>query len=319
MESLATVSALVRFHGSICAIVTPFAGQAFGAGVDGEAYDRLVDWHLESGSNGIVVGGSTGESGSLDAAELDDLVARTVARAGGKMPVIAGCGSPATHKALAMVKRAQALGADAALVVTPFYVRPTQEGLYRHYSTLADEGGLPIILYNVPGRTGCDLLPETVARLAPHPMIAGVKEARPEPERMADLVALKRTDFAILSGDDPTAFRAICAGADGVISVAANVVPAEFAAMCLVAGDGDRDTAESLNAELEPLYAVLGAEPNPIPVKWLLAEMGRIPHALRLPLLSLSPAHHDAARACLDALRARELQHSKTRSLLEAL
>ena len=282
----------MRFTGSICAIVTPFTPEGE---LDLAAFERLVAWHREAGTEALVVAGSTGESAALDEGEFEALVATAVSTLGGAMPVIAGCGAAATHKAARLVSRARLAGADAALVVTPYYVRPTQEGLYRHYSMLADAGELPIVLYNVPGRTGCDLEPATVARLAPHARIAGVKEARPEPERMAALLALRSAEFAVLSGDDPTATRAMLAGADGVISVAANACPRAFAKLCRVAREGDAEAARVLDATLAALYRFLGIEPNPIPAKWLLARQGRIASSLRLPLTELSASHHRAA------------------------
>lgn len=266
------------------------------------AFAALVDWHRESGSDGVVVGGSTGESGALDEDEFAALVRTAVARAGGALPVIAGCGAPATRKALRLVHVARDAGAAASLAVTPYYARPTQEGLYRHYSVLADEGGLPVILYNVPSRTGCDLLPATVARLAPHPRIVAIKEARCEPERMQALLPLRREDFFVLSGDDPTALRAMIAGADGVISVAANVCPETFARLCRLAREGEHDAAHALDETLVPLYEALAVEPNPIPVKWLLHRLGRVASTLRLPLLELSPPRRADVEAQLDLL-----------------
>ena len=289
----------MRFHGSICAIATPFVASG---DVDLPAFERLLDWHVAAGTQGMVVGGSTGESASLGDEEFDLLVGSAVSRLRGRMPVIAGCGAAATHKALKLCERAQALGADAALVVTPYYVRPTQEGLYRHYSVLADRGGLPVILYNVPSRTGCDLSPETAARLAPHPRIAGVKEAVGDPARMQALLTLKSPGFAVLSGDDPTAARAMLAGADGVISVAANVCPGALRRVCDLATGGQADAARTADAELQQVYAFLGVEPNPIPVKALLARMGRAGAGLRLPLVELSAAHHAAANDCIAAI-----------------
>ncbi len=286
----------MRFTGSICAIVTPFTSEGE---VDLAAFERLVDWHREAGTEAIVVSGSTGESAALEEGEFEALVATAATRLGGAVRVIAGCGAAATHKASRLVSRAKRSGADAALVVTPYYVRPTQEGLYRHYSALADGGELPILLYNVPGRTGCDILPETVARLAPHPRIVAVKEARAEAERMEALLALRSDGFTVLSGDDPTATRAMLAGADGVISVAANACPAAFRRLCDAARGGKRDVALALDAELAPLYRFLGVEPNPIPVKWLLARQGRIASALRLPLTELTAVHHAAANDML--------------------
>ncbi len=285
--------------GSLCAIVTPYA--ADGA-IDLAAFAALVEWHRESGTEGLVVAGSTGESGALEEHEYEALLDVALARAGG-MPVIAGCGAPATHKALKLARRARTAGAAALLAVTPYYARPTQEGLVRHFEALVEGADLPVILYNVPARTGCDLLPDTVARLAPDARIVGIKEARPEPERMAALLALKADDFAVLSGDDPTACRAMRAGADGTISVAANVVPRAFRVLC-DAARRDAPEAATIDAALGPLYAFLGIEPNPIPVKWLLHRAGRIGPGLRLPLLELSGSHLVAGEAELARLGA---------------
>lgn len=289
----------MRPNGSICAIVTPFTPDGE---LDLAAFGRLVAWHREAGTDALVVSGSTGESAALEEGEFEALVATAVSALDGAMPVIAGCGAAATHKAARLVSRARIAGADAALVVTPYYVRPTQEGLYRHYSVLADAGELPIVLYNVPGRTGCDLEPATVARLAPHARIAGVKEARPEPERMSALLALRSADFAVLSGDDPTAARAMLAGADGTISVAANACPRAFAKLCRLARAGEADATRALDATLATLYRFLGIEPNPIPVKWLLARQGRMASSLRLPLTELSATHRGAADEMLALL-----------------
>jgi 4-hydroxy-tetrahydrodipicolinate synthase len=288
--------------GSICAIVTPFDGDG---GLDLAAFAALVDWHRASGTEAVVVAGSTGESGALDDHEYEALLDVALVRAGA-MPVIAGCGAPATHKALRLARRARIAGAAAVLAVTPYYSRPTQSGLVRHYETLADGAGLPVILYNVPARTGCDLLPETVARLAGHEGIVGIKEARPEPERMASLLALRSARFAVLSGDDPIACRSMRAGADGTISVAANVAPRTFRALCDHARAGDPE-ADAIDARLAPLYRFLGIEPNPIPVKWLLARMGRIGPGLRLPLEPLSASHRADGEAEFARLAAAEI------------
>jgi 4-hydroxy-tetrahydrodipicolinate synthase len=218
------------------------------------------------------------------------------------VPVLAGTGLSNTAKTIEQTRRAAALGADAALVVTPPYVRPTQEGLLAHYRAVADDGALPIVLYNVPGRTGCDLLPETVAALAPHPRIVGIKEARSEPERMEALLALKGRDFAVLGGDDPTACRAMLAGADGVVSVASNVLPRSFRRLCDLARGGDAGAANALDARMQRSYAFLGIEPNPIPVKAILARNG-IGHGLRLPLTPLSPQHAESAASIAAEIR----------------
>jgi 4-hydroxy-tetrahydrodipicolinate synthase len=222
----------------------------------------------------------------------------------GAVRIVAGCGAGSTRKSLRMVRRAAALGASAALVVTPYYVRPTQEGLVRHYLSLADEGGLPLVPYNVPTRTGCDLLPDTLARIAVHERIVAIKEARADEERMRALLPLRDERFAVLSGDDPTALRAMRMGADGVVSVANNVVPRTFRALCDAARSGRADVAAALDARLAPLYAILGAEPNPIPVKWLLHRLGRIGPALWLPLVELGAALRVEADRCT-ALAAR--------------
>jgi 4-hydroxy-tetrahydrodipicolinate synthase len=202
---------------------------------------------------------------------------------------------------------AKALGADAALVVTPPYVRPTQAGLLAHYTAVADDGALPIVLYNVPGRTGCDMLPETVARLATHARIVALKEARSEAERMDALLPLRSANFTVLSGDDPTACRAMLAGADGVVSVASNVLPCAFRQLCDLARGGDRAGAEALDARLDAINDFLGVEPNPIPVKALLAHAG-IGHGLRLPLLPLSAKHASRVPAIAADILAIETQ-----------
>ncbi|HKE48983.1 MAG TPA: 4-hydroxy-tetrahydrodipicolinate synthase, partial [Rhodanobacteraceae bacterium] len=234
-----------------------------------------------------------------DEREYSTLLELAVARIGRRVPVLAGTGLSATRKTIAQTQRAKAAGVDFALVVAPAYVRPTQEGMYRHFSEVAEHGGLPVVLYNVPSRTACDLLPETVARLASHGNIVGIKEARAEPERMHALLALASERFRVLSGDDPTALRAMLAGASGVISVASNVAPAQFAALCDRALARDADGARVHDARLEPLYDFLGVEPNPIPVKWCLAQLGLGSDGLRLPLVPLGAAHHARGREIL--------------------
>lgn len=287
----------MHISGSIPALVTPF--QRAGA-LDLVAFDALVQWHLDEGSNGLVVGGSTGESGALEETELASLLEVALRRAAGKVPVIAGTGGAATSKALRLCQLAHKVGADAALAVTPYYSRPTQAGMRAHFEALADEGGLPVILYNVPGRTGVDLLPETVAQLAPHPQIIGIKEAVADPARMQALLGLRSESFAVLSGDDPTALRALLAGADGVISVVANLVPRTFAEL-VHAARGRGQAAQQIDAMLAPLYAAVASEPNPIPVKAGLAMMGRALDVLRLPLLPLSQPLRPALVAALEA------------------
>lgn len=277
----------MHFSGSIPALATPF--QRDGA-LDLVAFEALARWQVQEGSSALVVGGSTGESGALEESELAALLESALRMAAGRVPVIAGCGGAATARALKLVRLAGKLGADAALVVTPYYSRPTQAGLAAHFRTLADEGGLPLLLYNVPGRTGVDLLPETVAGLVGHPRIAGIKEAVPDEGRMQALLSLRRPGFSVLSGDDPTALRALLAGADGVISVIANLVPRRFAELVRAVRAGEGQAARQIDAMLAPLYAAAGCEPNPIPVKAGLALMGRSQDVLRLPLLPLSDA-----------------------------
>ncbi len=277
----------MRLSGSITALATPFtaAGE-----IDLDAWRRLLQLQLDGGTQALVVAGSTGEAPALLDAEYETLLRTAVEAARGAIPVLAGTGLSNTDKTIAQTRRAAALGADAALVVTPPYVRPTQAGLDAHFRAVADDGAMPVVLYNVPGRTGCDLLPETAAALAGHPAIIGIKEARADEARMSALLPLRGDGFSVLSGDDPTAMRAMLAGADGVVSVASNVLPRAMRRLCdLARGALDADAARALDARLQPVFAFLGAEPNPIPLKALLQRM-RIGHGLRLPLTPLSPA-----------------------------
>ena len=293
-----------KITGSICALATPFRGD----GIDLDAFAALLDHQIGGGTQALVVAGSTGEAHALDQSEFERLLAFAVEHIGGRVPVLAGTGTANTRKTIQATRRAQQLGANAALVVTPYYVRPTQEGLRQHFTAVADEGGLPVVLYNVPSRTGCDLLPETTAKLAGHERIIGIKEARGESERVAALIALKNPYFSILSGDDPTCARAMLEGAEGVISVAANVAPAMLRAVCDAALAGDATRAQALDARLADLYTLMGIEPNPIPVKWCLHELGLGAAEPRLPLLPLSPAHHAKARSVLHALQLSTVQ-----------
>jgi 4-hydroxy-tetrahydrodipicolinate synthase len=289
----------LRLSGSITALATPFTAAG---DIDFPAWQRLLQAQRDAGTQGVVVAGSTGEAAALFDDEYDALLAARWSL-GGRMPVLAGTGHSNTAKTILANRRAAALGADAALVVTPPYVRPTQSGLLAHFRAVADEGGLPVVLYNVPGRTGCDLAPETTGELSLHPNIVGIKEARADAARMEDLLPCRRDGFAVLSGDDPTAVRAMLAGADGVISVASNVVPGTFRRLCQLARGGDVAGAEALDARLYALYHFLGVEPNPIPVKALLALNG-IGHGLRLPLQPLSSTHAaEAQRLHADILQ----------------
>lgn len=279
--------------GSITALASPFAPDGR---LDLDAWSRLLAAQVEGGSSGVVVAGSTGEAAALSEEEYGMLLRAAVAQVGGRIPVLAGTGQSATAATIARTRLARDLGADAALVVTPPYVRPTQEGLVAHYTAVADQGGLPVVLYNVPGRTGCDMQPETVARLCRHPNIIALKEARGDEDRWNALYPLTGSDFSLLSGDDPTFVRAMLGGAQGVISVASNVVPRAFAVLCALAAEGRAEEARALDARLRELYDFLGVEPNPIPVKAILALQG-IGHGLRLPLLPLSAAHRERAEA----------------------
>lgn len=275
----------MNIRGSICALVTPFA--ADGA-LDLPAFGRLLDYQLAGGTQALVVAGSTGEAHMLEHDEFDRLLAFAVEHVAGRVPVIAGTGEAGTAKTVAVTRRAKALGADAALVVTPYYVRPTQEGLRRHFLEVAEHGGLPVVLYNVPSRTGCDLLPETVAGLREHPAIIGIKEARGDRERISALAELVRADFVYLSGDDGSAGVAMLAGAAGTISVVANLVPQAFRALCDAATGGDQVATERCHAALEPLVQALNCAPNPIAVKAGLPVLGLGLALPRLPLVELN-------------------------------
>lgn len=300
----------MQLQGSICALVTPFDAREQ---LDFSALDRLLDWHLASGTNGLVLAGSTGEAALLADDEYRALLEHAVARNARRVPLIAGIGAPATAKSLQLARIAGDAGADALLAVTPYYVRPTQHGLIAHYRQLADNAALPIVLYNVPARTGCDLLPETVAELAAHPRIVGVKEARADADRMQELLRLQAPGFVVLSGDDPTALRAMQAGARGTISVAANVAPRAFARLCALATSDDPArfaAARDLDRQLAELYRVLGLESNPIPAKWALHRLGYVLAQHRLPLTPLSVCHHAAIEHCLAALASIDAAHA---------
>ncbi len=271
--------------GSLCAIATPF--QSDGS-LDLPAFGRLLDRQLEEGTQGIVVAGSTGEAHMLDGAEYERLLAFAVERVANRVPVIAGSGEAATAKTIALTRRAKALGADAALVVTPYYVRPTQEGLRRHFSEVAEHCDIPVLMYNVPSRTSCDMLPETVAALRDQAGIVGIKEAVGTPERIRAMVQLQRPDFVCLSGDDGSAPAAMLAGFGGVVSVVNNLVPGLFRALCDAARGGDKAATDEHVARVTPLLDALACAPNPIPVKAGLAELGLCTDTLRLPLQALA-------------------------------
>jgi 4-hydroxy-tetrahydrodipicolinate synthase len=278
------------FSGSLVAIVTPMAPDG---AVDWPAWDRLLDFHVREGSDGIVVAGTTGESPVLSAEEVEELTRRAVARCLGKIKVIVGAGFNATDTTVARTRALSRLGVDAVMLVTPYYNRPPQEGLFRHFSAAADASAVPIILYNVPSRTAVDLLPGTVARLARHPRIVAIKEATASLSRAREIVGACPPEFVLLSGDDASAIDLMAVGARGVISVSANVAPHRMHEACKAALAGDLAGARVIDASLQPLHKDLFVEANPIPVKWAVARMGIIGNAIRLPLVELATAHHE--------------------------
>jgi 4-hydroxy-tetrahydrodipicolinate synthase len=278
------------FSGSLVAILTPMT--ADGA-LDWPAWDRLLDFHVREGSDGIVVAGTTGESPVLSAAEVEELTKRAVARCRDKLKVIVGAGTNATDSTVALTRNLSRLGVDAVMLVTPYYNKPPQEGLYRHFLAAADASAAPVILYNVPSRTAVDLLPSTVARLARHPRIVALKEATASLSRARELLSVCPKEFSLLSGDDATAVDLMSVGARGVISVTANVAPRRMHEACRAALAGDLVEARAVDSSLQPLHKDLFVEANPIPAKWAVSRMGIIGNAIRLPLVELSPAHHD--------------------------
>ncbi|MHB1494449.1 MAG: 4-hydroxy-tetrahydrodipicolinate synthase [Acidithiobacillus sp.] len=284
------------FHGSMVALVTPM--RADGA-VDDTALRDLVEWHIAEGTHALVAVGTTGESATLEMREHVAVIRTVVEQTKGRIPVIAGTGANATHEAIELTRAAMEVKADAALLVSPYYNKPTQEGLFQHYSAIAEQCHFPIILYNVPGRTAGDILPETVARLAPRANIIGIKEASGKVERVAEILALCGDQMQVYSGDDGAALAAMALGARGVISVTANVAPRLMARMCDLALAGDFVGARAINAQLVGLHRDLFLESNPIPVKWALHEMGRMGPALRLPLTPFPSAHHERLRESL--------------------
>lgn len=267
--------------------------------VDWKSLDGLVDWHLQQGTHGMVPVGTTGESATLSATEQTAVVAAVVRRVDGRIPVIAGTGANSTQHTIALTQAGREAGADACLIVTPYYNKPPQEGLYRHYCTIADQVDTPIVLYNVPSRTACDLLASTVARLAQHERIVGIKEACGTPERVREIKGLVDDGFLILSGEDSQTLTMMQLGAVGTISVTANVVPNLMSKFCQSYLSGDQDLAIELDTKLQPLHEVLFLQTNPIPAKWALHSMDRIPSGLRLPLVELAEEHHDTLRAQL--------------------
>ncbi len=269
--------------------------------VDYAALSVLVDFHLEQGSDALVPVGTTGESATLSVAEHHEVIHRVVQQVAGRIPVIAGTGANATTEAIELTRYAHEAGADACLLVTPYYNKPTQEGLVRHYRAIAEAVPIPQILYNVPGRTACDMLPETAARLSELEPIIGIKEASGDLQRIRRLRELCDDAFIIISGDDETSMETLLNGGQGVITVTGNVAPRLMHEMCQAALDGDEETARGCDRKLERLHRDLFVESNPIPVKWCLHRMGLIPDGIRLPLTPLSEAHHETLCAALRA------------------
>ncbi|MCW8919076.1 MAG: 4-hydroxy-tetrahydrodipicolinate synthase [Gammaproteobacteria bacterium] len=286
------------FHGSMVALVTPM--QEDGA-VDFDCLARLVEFHVESGTDAIVAVGTTGESATLDEAEHCLVIRRVVEMAAGRVPVIAGTGANSTTEAITLTRCAMEAGADACLLVTPYYNKPTQEGLYRHFRAVAEAVPVPQILYNVPGRTACDMVNATVERLASIANIVGIKDATGNMVRGKELIERCGDRLDIYSGDDATTLELIALGGKGGISVTANVAPREMHQMCAAALAGDYETAAAINQRLMPLHQRLFVEANPIPVKWALHEMGLIPAGIRLPLTPLSASYHDTVRQALQS------------------
>jgi 4-hydroxy-tetrahydrodipicolinate synthase len=271
--------------GSIVAIVSPMREDG---ALDFEAYRRLIDWHVAEGTNAIVAVGTTGESPTVDPEEHGELIRVAVEAVKGRIPVIAGTGGNSTAEAIELTRYAKSVGATASLQVVPYYNKPTQEGLYRHFRKIAESVEIPIVLYNVPGRTVADLSNDTTVRLAEIPGIVGLKDATSDMARAADLLKRLPARFALYSGNDDTALALMLLGGHGVISVTANVAPRQMSEMCKAALGGDLSRARTINNQLMALHTKLFVEPNPIAVKWALAKMGRIAGGIRLPLVPLS-------------------------------
>ncbi len=284
------------FQGSIVALVTPMLEDG---SLDEVSLRQLVDYHIAQQTDGIVAVGTTGESATLNHDEHCEVIRIVVEQAAGRVPVIGGTGSNSTAEAIEYTRCAQKIGADACLLVTPYYNKPTQEGLYRHYKAIAEAVDIPQFLYNVPGRTGCDLLPETVKRLVHIDNIVGIKEAVGDLKRIHALIELASDQFVIFSGDDATAMELILAGGKGTISVTANVAPQAMHQMCQLALQGNRAGAEAINQRLMGLHKNLFIEPNPIPVKWAVHTQGLIPSGIRLPLTPLSSIYYSTVKQAM--------------------
>ena len=288
-------------QGSLVALITPMTTSGE---VDWASLDGLIDWHIESGTHGIVPVGTTGESATLTPKEHVQVVAQTVKRVDGRVPVIAGTGANATAEAIEYAREAQAAGADFHLSVTPYYNKPPQDGLYAHFAAIAEVVDLPMVLYNVPPRTAVDMQATTVARLAELDPIVAIKEACGDADRVKEIRDLVPDDFICLSGEDAQTMTMFGHGAVGTITVTANVLPAKMSAFCQAHLDGNDELARQLDAELQPIHEILFVETSPIPTKWSLAAMGRIEPGIRLPLIGLSEAGQAVVRERLEAIGA---------------
>jgi len=283
-------------QGSIVAIVTPMLKDG---GVDWKGLEKLVEWHIEQGTNSIVAVGTTGEASTLSMEEHTQVIKEIIRVANKRIPIIAGTGANSTREAIELTKAAKDLGADAALLVTPYYNKPTQEGLFQHYKAIAEAVELPLILYNVPGRTGVDLANDTAVRLAEIPNIVGIKDATGDVPRGKALIEALNGKMAVYSGDDETAWELMLLGADGNISVTANVAPKAMSDVCAVAIAKDEQQAKTINNKIANLHNILFCESNPIPVKWALHEMGLIDTGIRLPLTPLAEQYREPLRNAL--------------------
>lgn len=286
----------LRIGGSIPAIITPMLEDG---GLDLPAFRKLIDWHIAEGTDALCVVGTSGESATLSVDEHVLMIKTAVEHTAGRIPIIAGAGGNSTVEAIELTKQAKAIGADATLQVVPYYNKPTQEGMYRHFSKIAESVDLPVILYNVPGRTVADMATETALRLAQVPGIIGIKEATGNLERAAHLIKGAPAGFSIFSGDDPTAIGLMLLGGHGNISVTANVAPRAMSDLCKAAIAGDAKTAREIHFKLLSVHKNLFIEANPIPVKWALEQMGRIESGIRLPLTPLDGRYHEVVRAAL--------------------
>ena len=282
--------------GSLVALVTPFDQDNR---VDYAALERLIDFHDSEGSNGLVIAGTTGESATLQRDEHIELISRAVEIADGRLPILAGTGSNATAQTIDLSRAVGGTGIDGYLVVVPYYNKPVQEGMYRHFVAVADAVEKPLMLYNVPGRTVADMLPETVARLAKHENIFAIKEATGDIDRLRAIQALVSEDFGLFSGDDFTVLPFIEEGGHGVVTVSGNVVPAKMSALCRLALDGRLEEARMIDDTLQPLNKALFVESNPIPVKWAVSKMGLMSSAIRLPLTEFAAEHHQEMLAAM--------------------